>query len=237
MSLRFASETPPFPALQRLQALTPLDPAAIVAVSSAIAGAHSAPARRDFIIEGSAVTGPRLIVEGWAARVRIMPDGRRQFLSFLLPGDVIGLCDQPTPIACSTITALTRMKLCDAPLAVQSPSLYEAYAISRALDELYLLEHVARLGRMNAQERIYSLLLELNERLSLTGLAQHGGFDIPLTQEMLADALGLTSVHVNRMLQVARQLGAIDWRGRSVVLYDPADLARQIGRAPARVSG
>jgi CRP-like cAMP-binding protein len=95
---------------------------------------------------------------------------------------------------------------------------------------------VTRLGRLNAQERIGDLLLELNERLALAGLADPQGFAMPLTQEMLADALGLTPVHVNRMLQLARREGDIEWRPGRVTLTDVAALAQKVGRAPVRVS-
>jgi CRP-like cAMP-binding protein len=134
------------------------------------------------------------------------------------------------------VAALTDLVVCTPPGADVSPTLRDAYAMSEALEEAYLLAHIARLGRLHAQERIADLFLELHERLSLNGTAGPRGFDIPLTQEMLGDALGLTSVHVNRMLQAARRDGDLDWRDRRVVLTDPALLARKVGRVPAVVS-
>jgi CRP-like cAMP-binding protein len=223
----------PSPALKRLASLAPLDAPAQAAVTAALADAQPVRARRDIMAEGTAIAAARLIAGGWAARVKILVDGRRQFLSFLLPGDLIGWCRHPAPRAGSTVTALTEVALSPLPTA---PALDDAYAMSAALEEAYLLEHIARLGRLNALERIYSLLLELNERLERNGLAVDGRFDMPLTQEMLGDALGLTAVHVNRMLQEARRAGALDWTGGRIVLHDPAALSRQIGRVPTRVS-
>lgn len=162
--------------------------------------------------------------------------GRRQILSFLLPGDLIGVCNQPSPLAVSTVTAITEIGVCPLPPACEAPALAQAYTMSLALESAYLLDQIARLGRLSAQERIYSLLLEIHERLQLNGMAEAGAFDVPLTQEMMADALGLTSVHVNRMLQIARRQGDLQWRNGRVKLINPAELARQIGRSPARVS-
>lgn len=224
------------PALTRLAALAPLDAEASVAVATAIDHAATMRPRAELAVEGRRIAGPRLIVSGWAARTKIMPDGRRQFLSFLLPGDLIGMCRQPRPIATSTIVALTPVATCAAPPADVSPWLAEAYAMSAALEEAYLLAHIVRLGRMHAQERIADLLLELLERLTLNGMASGGQFEMPLTQEMLGDALGLTSVHINRMLQAARREGDIVWRERQVELVDPEKLAERMGRRPMLVS-
>ena len=79
-------------------------------------------------------------------------------------------------------------------------------------------------------------LADLRKDYTLAGLAEADGFAMPLTQEMLADALGLTSVHVNRMLQLARREGDIGWRPGRVTLVDVEELAHKVGRAPVRVS-
>ena len=221
------------PALRRLASLAPLDTWSFDAIEAALAKRQRVRRRRDIIGEGKPVAGARRIVSGWAARVRIFADGRRQFLSFLLPGDLIGLCRQPEALAVSTVTTLTEVEICPAP---ESTALETVYAVSSALEEAYLLEHITRLGRMSALERIYSLFLEFHERLSRNGLATKEGFDMPLTQEMLGDALGLTAVHINRMLQDARRADILELNGGRVRLCNPAMLAQQIGREPIRVT-
>lgn len=223
-------------AKQRLAALTPLDAAALDALDDALAKPTTVRQRRDIVSRQAEIPGPRIIVSGWAARARTLADGRRQFLSLFLPGDLIGFCRQPRPLAVFSVVALTDVTLCPAPAPATSPALARAYAMGAALDEAYQLEQIARLGRLNAQERIYSLLLELNERLALAGLASGGMFELPLTQEIVADTLGLTSVHINRMLQIARRAGDVVWRGGHVHLRDPAATARLIGWSPPRVS-
>lgn len=221
------------PALRRLASLGPLDTWSFDAIEAALAKRQRLRRRRDIVGEGKPIAGARLIVSGWAARVRILADGRRQFLSFLLPGDLIGLCRQPEPLAVSTVTTLTEVEICPAP---ESAALETIYSTSAAIEEAYLLEHITRLGRMSALERIYSLLLEFHERLLRNGLATETGFDLPLTQEMLGDALGLTAVHVNRMLQDARRADILELNGGRVRLFNPEALAELIGREPVRVT-
>ncbi|MEH3036361.1 MAG: Crp/Fnr family transcriptional regulator [Sphingomonas adhaesiva] len=222
-------------ALLRLAALTPLAPATLSTLSAAIAQAEPLRARRELLTEGRAIETPLLLVRGWAARVRQLPDGRRQFLNFLVPGDVIGLSDVPRALSPATIIAVTDVMVATPPDASELPDVAAAYAIARALDEAHLLAQIVRLGRLNAQERIADLLLELHERLTLNGLARGNAFDVPLTQEVLADALGLTSVHVNRMVQQARRDGDLQWKGGRVTLTDPVALAQKIGRQSPRV--
>ena len=225
------------PALNRLSRLAPLDPVAVTALTEAMSRPQQLRPRRDLVVEGRDIAGPQWILAGWAARVRILPDGRRQFMSFYLPGDLIGATHQARPIAPATVIALTETVVCPAPAAPAGSGLAQAYAVAEALDEAYLLSHVVQLGRLNAQERISDFLLEIYERLSLAGLTVGGSFEMPLTQEMLADALGLTPVHVNRMIQQARRDGELMWKSGRILLRDPERTARTIGRQSPQVTG
>lgn len=237
MSIRpVAGAASPPPAMTRLSRLAALAEADLAALRAAEADGKVVRARREILAEGQEITETRLLLAGWAARVRLLPDGRRQFLNFLLPGDLVGCCGHSRPLAVATVTALTDVTLATAPPGAGSAALREAYAVSRAMEEAHLLAQVVRLGRLNAQDRIGDLLLELDERLRLAGLAGPDGFELPITQETLADALGLTSVHINRMLQLMRRDGGVVWRQGRVRLPDPAGLALRIGRAPVRVT-
>ncbi|WP_322965216.1 Crp/Fnr family transcriptional regulator [Sphingomonas fuzhouensis] len=224
-------------AIRRLTALTPLDETDLACLDAAADRARGYPLRHAFMTIGRPMPEPLLLLHGWAARVRILPDGRRQFMSFYLPGDVIGSAHQALPIASATVIALTECTACPAPAAPAGSGLAQAYAVGEALDEAYLLGHVVQLGRLNAQERIGDFLLEIYERLSLAGLTVGGSFEMPLTQEMLADALGLTPVHVNRMIQQARRDGELMWKSGRVLLRDPERTARTIGRFSPQVTG
>jgi CRP-like cAMP-binding protein len=220
----------------RLAALADLDDRALAALEEAGAEARVVRARRELLAEGGGIGAPRIIAEGWAARARTLPDGRRQLLNLLLPGDIIGIAAHPRPLAPCTVVALTEVAVCAAPPADAGEPLARAYATSHAIEEAHLLAQITRLGTMSAQERIGDFLLELLERLTLAGLAADGGFDVPLTQETLADALGLTPVHVNRVIQLMRRDGDLSWKGGRVTLHNPAGLAGSVGRVPVRVS-
>jgi CRP-like cAMP-binding protein len=224
------------PAIRRLSALAPLDEDAHLALGLAIRKSRTVAPRRELLVEGAEIKERLLILNGWAARFRQLEDGRKQIVSLLLPGDLVGLCDQEQPLATASITAITSLEVCAVPDRTASHALARAYALSRALDDAYLTAQVVRLGRMNAYERIADLMLELLERMELAGLAQTGRYHLPLTQEALADMLGLTSVHVNRTLQAMRRTGEVSWKGRDLSIASPSSLYRQIGRARPRIS-
>ena len=101
------------------------------------------------------------------------------------------------------------------------------------LEETRLFDHIVRLGRQSAFERVTHLLLELHERLAVVGLAFENRFPLPLTQEVLADALGLSIVHVNRTLQQLRRGGLIDTRAGWVTLRDHEQMASLANFRPA----
>lgn len=220
-------------AIQRLQSLTSLDSQALEVLTNSLARPQNLKPGEELFSEGWSVGRPRVVVDGWLARVRQLPDGRRQLVSFALPGDTIGHCQlEGAPASCATV-ALNAAQVCPLPDPDRSVSLARAYAVSRALGEVYLMAQVTRLGRLNAHERIIDLLLEFYERLHSAGQAEGGSFRIPLTQETLADALGLTPVHLNRTLQQSRRAGELTWVGREVTLCNLARLAALSGRAPA----
>lgn len=155
---------------------------------------------------------PWIIASGWACRLRTLPDGRRQIFSFLLPGDTLGMGDDHSPLMTTSVLALTRLDLLDGSQlkdAIQDasdcPELRKACDIDLAMQEKWLLDHTVRLGRLTAYERIAHLLLELDYRLELAGLSDHGTFPLPITQAQFGDALGLSIVHVNRTLQELRR--------------------------------
>ena len=223
-------------AVTRLNALSPLDHDAMAALRTAAGRPRKFRSGRELLAERQEITETLLILDGWAARQRILEDGRRQIVEFLLPGDLIGSCDYTRPVVSVPVVALTEVVACVAPDPGISASLSRAYALSRALGEVRLAAQITRLGRMNAQDRIVDLLLELSERLAAAGLATRTRFMLPLTQELIADAIGLTTVHVNRTLQTLRQAGALTLKGRELIIPNPNTLRQSIGRQPMRIT-
>jgi CRP-like cAMP-binding protein len=226
------------PAITRLAALAPLDAQDLAALQAAARDVCRVAARREVLGEGQPIARASILLSGWACRVQMLTDGRRQIVSLMLPGDLIGMCRQRDAVASSGVLALSDVATClaPAPREGQRGGLGEAYAMSGALDEAYLLRNITRLGRLSAYERVADWLLEMHERLTLAGIASGNQFPMPLTQEMLADALGLTSVHINRTLQTMRRDGAVTLRAGTVVLSDPERLASLVDRRPVRVT-
>lgn len=162
-------------------------------------------------------SGARLcfLVAGWACRLRILADGRRQIFSILLPGDLVN-CQRLlsfgssiSVIALSPVTTVEAKGLLDAADDAGNAGIKCAVDLLAAREERGMLDHVVRLGRLTAYERVAHWLLEVRDRLEVTGLAGPDGFPMPLTQETLADLLGLSNVHVNRVLQQLRRDGML----------------------------
>ena len=157
----------------------------------------------------------RLVTSGWAAYTHDLSGQRRQILQFVLPGDLL-MADMPFSRQIGGPTALTRVST----TSLRSPS-FRATQQARALADCLesgLLHHLMRIGRMSAYERLLDMLVELHDRLASVGLAGHGSFEFPLTQSCLADALGLSTVHVNRTLQQLKADGRIAHSGSIVTI-------------------
>jgi CRP-like cAMP-binding protein len=212
-------------AVTRLANLAPLSESDHAALRDAEAGRRRIPAHREIQAEGARAGDPLLLLSGWAARVRSFSDGRRQILAVVLPGDLIGGWhhgDLPAPIS---VVALSEVAVIPAPAARPGTGLAMAYAAAAAAEERCLYRQIARLGRLSAYERVADWLLEIHDRLAAAGLANGNSFPMPLTQEVLADALGLTSVHINRTLQSMRRDGVVDLRSGTARLPDLQQLA------------
>lgn len=166
-------------------------------------------ARRNLIREGDRPDYVLLMIEGWAARYKLLPDGARQITAFLIPGD---FCDLHITILGEMdhgITTLTRSKVAFIPRAkmdalTDRPSLVKAFWWATLVDSAVLRAWIVNVGRRDAFEAVGHLVCELYVRMKNIGLVDGRRFEVPLTQEELADALGLTSVHVNRVLQRLR---------------------------------
>jgi CRP-like cAMP-binding protein len=217
--------------LNRMRTLGPVCPE-IVALIQGLRDAQALKAGAELISERDLANKPRFLISGWAARVRWLPDGRRQIVSLVLPGEALGLCLRPSPLALCTTVALTTVQVFDAaPVqrAVLDPDprwsgLRDLIHISASLDEAYLLNNIVRLGRQTAYERMCHLLLEIHERLAMAGVGEGDSFPMPLIQEMLADATGLSIVHANRTLQHLRREHLLDLHGGRARLLDRAAL-------------
>lgn len=215
------------PVLRRLRALTQLTDADLQLVRGLSDRRERHGAGEELTVEGQAGRRARFVVSGWACRQRVLPDGRRQIFGFILPGDPVGLGERPNAPALCSIVAVTSLETVDAEPVVEaaasgaSPGLARAVAMSRVEEEALLLDHLVRLGRQSAYERVAHFLLEMRQRLEIAGLGDRQRFPVPLTQEVLADALGLSIVHVNRTLQQLRRERLLELRSGVAILLQP----------------
>jgi CRP-like cAMP-binding protein len=234
MTSRFKPRIAPRPletVARRLRTLAPLTDAEMELLSSLSDRRERHAPGDELMSEGQTARRPRFLVTGWAASQRMLSDGRRQIFGIFLPGDGIGICERPAPPALSAVAALTALETVDAePVleAVQAgraPGLGRALSISAVLDQMRMLDHIVRLGQQTAYERLAHFLLEMQRRMEAAGLGDAQRFPLPLTQEMLADALGLSIVHVNRTLQQLRRERLIELRSGVAILLQPDALA------------
>jgi CRP-like cAMP-binding protein len=224
--------------LTRLTALAPLTADDKGRINDAVAARTVVPPRRDLVSEGERITGVRLLIDGWAFRTQMVQNGYRQIIGLVLPGELIGMCARRNAVGVTTTTTLTEVVTCPAPMpdsTDEHSGLFQAYAMSAALEEAYLCRQITRLGRMSASERLTDWLLEVHDRLLLAGIASHDEFELPLTQEMIADVLGLTSVHVNRMIKLLRKSGLVTLGAKRVKIQDRKLTERVVCYSPVKV--
>jgi len=182
------------------------------------------------ISDGQVDGGAYVLLAGWAYRFRMFEDGRRQILRLFLPGDFIGLNASYLGLPGQAIAALTDVQLArfDSKHLMEhlrrSPRLWLAFLWSATRDRFITEERVASIGRRSAYERLAHTLLELYLRLELIGEATADAYSLPLTQEHLADLLGLTSIHVNRVLNRLKKDGLIATEARTIRLLSREQL-------------
>lgn len=172
------------------------------------------------------------VLSGWAFRYRMLSDGRRQIFNFLLPGDFIGLQDQLGQASPHGVEALTHTQLCVFPLRQlwdlysQHPSLGFDITWLCAHEELIVDENLLTVGRRSAYERIAMLMIHLYKRAQSSGLGSDTGVPFPLTQQHIADALGLSLVHVNKTMKRLQAAGLYSLKGGRLILTKPAAMER-----------
>lgn len=230
--------------IRRLSHFAHLTAEEIMLLRSVAASPEPVPAGTEIIHEGQLLDRPSALMAGWACRYRALPDGRRQIFDFILPGELYGMCHRPKAMALTTGITLTPAIIADAAAVrdaiVNKPEQFrnlEAALFSTAsLDEAYLLNQVVRIGRQTAYERVSHLILELHARLQTVGLADDWSYTLPLTQEILADALGLSVVHLNRTLQQLRREGLIEFRSGKMTILQPGSLEQVANFRPPKIT-
>lgn len=180
----------------------------------------------ELVAQGVASRSAAVIAAGWAVRTRELPDGRRQIINFLVPGDIAGLSAGILHVADHSVVAITNMRIAVVSLEnlarqlSDNARLFAALCWMVAQEESIVAEHLVDMGQRKSVERMAHLILELLVRLEAVGLAEDNSFVFPVSQELLGQALGISLSHVNRTLQRLRAAGLIQFRSRKIVVRD-----------------
>lgn len=171
--------------------------------------------QRALITEGDAVSNCCVILSGYCVRYKIVGDGGRQILSIHMQGDLVDLQNALLGVADHGVQALTFCKMAKIPieairqLSEARPTIKDALWYDTLVDGSIHREWVANIGRRDGQTRIAHLLCEFALKLDAVSLGDQLDYELPMTQEQLADATGMTPVHVNRVLQALAREGLI----------------------------
>ena len=182
-----------------------------------------------------------IICSGWATSSIALPDGRRQILSFLLPGDIASLAGLFEPVCGPLIEAVTdvscrtfkRGELKSVLLSRQD--LLEKMTRNLLEEKKQADELAVDLGRRTAEERLSRLILKLQERLAKRGMVRNQSFEFPLRQWQIADATGLTPVHVSKVLGELQRAKLIEIKERWLTILDLPELRRVADRCVIKV--
>ena len=212
--------------LDLLRGFDALDAAARAALEGACAGVISVAPDTDLRREGEALDRLHVLVDGWACRTKLLVDGRRQIPMLLLPGDICDLDGLESPRLPYGVITLTPCRVAVWSHHALATVMRDHPSIGAALLRLALVENammtqgIVVLGRHCAREKVAHLLCEIVVRLEAVGRAEPDRYDLPLTQAEMADVLGLSSVHINRVLQDLRGAGLIHLAAERLTVLD-----------------
>lgn len=221
--------------IEKLCRFGPLAGRDVTALARATENGKTVAKRHDLIREGDRPGVVFVMLDGWACRYKILPGGARQVLGFLMPGDScdlhIGLLAKMDhsiqTITKARVATISRVEMDT--LLEGHQAIAKAMYISQLIDEGTMRAWITSIGRRVSIERVAHLLCELFLRAKNVGLIKQPPFEIPLSQAMLADSLGMTAIHINRVLKQLRLDEAIALSRGSVTVLDPSKLAQTAG--------
>jgi CRP-like cAMP-binding protein len=194
------------PFVLRLRQYTPISETDIAGLRAIVERKFTIGKKRDVILEGYETRKLHIVERGFAARYKLLHNGKRQVLSIIMPGDVIGMPSAFFASSLYSVTALSDMTVQMIPLrsfldlCLRAPRLAVAMLWYSQNELAAHSDHIVDVGRRSPLERVAHFLLKLNSRLQSAGCAEDDGFEMPLSQEIIGDLLGLSAPHVNRML-------------------------------------
>jgi CRP-like cAMP-binding protein len=226
-----AKPAPTDPLSRKLAQWVALSPQEIAVLRDLQSATRVVARRRDIITEGRKYDGLLVLITGSAMRYRVLHDGRRQVLNIVLPGDFIGFPGCFFDRALYSIAALSETVVSAIPFAhllrlfEAHPRLAATIFWSFSCEAAMYAEHLIDVGRRSALERVAHLLLELLTRLQAIGQADERSYQLPLTQELIGDALSLSLPRVNHALRQLREGGLVAIDKRRLIIKDLEGLA------------
>jgi CRP-like cAMP-binding protein len=214
------------PLIRRLVQLVDLSPEEVTILEGLQSNTRLVRRNREIVTQGRRYDTLFVMIDGISIRYRVLRDGRRQILNIALPGDFIGFPACFFEHALYPISALTDVVVAPISFAVlidlfeRHPHLATAIFWSFSSEAAIYSERLTDIGRRTALERIAHFLLELLVRFQIIGLADECSFPMPLTQELLGDALSLSLPHVNRTLRQLREDGLASIEAHHVIIRD-----------------
>ena len=221
--------------IRKLSGHAPLPAEDVELLESACGKQRDVSALQDLILEGDRPGPVFIVLEGWACRYKLLPEGTRQITSFLMPGDCCDLHASVLERMEHSIATLTPARIAMVPrkrmeeLIFTRPFITRAFWWTQLVDEDTLRAWIVSMGRRDSLQRVAHLMCEIYARARNIGLTAGNRFELPLTQTVIGDALGLTPVHVNRVLRTLRLSGVMTLSGGTLIISDIAGLAKVAG--------
>lgn len=227
------------PLTRKLSAFVALSAAELDVLERLHQRRRSFAAGQSLVHQGQAGQAAYILSAGWVCSYKIQPDGTRQIVDFQVPGDFLGLRSvllRTSDHSFEPVVDIQAAEVLTGDLLKafsQTPRLATAILWAASRDEAMVVEHLVGIGRRDAGARMAHFLLELGSRLALVGMGSKDGFDCPLTQYHLADALGLSAIHVNRVLRQLRESGLVTFRDGYVTFHNYHRLVERAAFDPA----
>lgn len=221
--------------IRKLERFASLHKTDVAALTKATANARWVKPRHDLIREGDRPGVVFVILEGWAFRYKILPSGTRQVLAHLMPGDscdlhIALLAEMDHSIQTTTRAFVATIDRVEMDLLLERhPGIAKAMYIGQLIDEGTMRAWITSMGRRSSVERVAHLMCELYLRARNIGLTEEDHLKLPLSQAMLADSLGMTAVHLNRVLKKLRLDNAMTLQRGSLTITDATKLAQIAG--------
>lgn len=219
------------PFLARLASYVKLSDEELILLARSVSSSRRLSPHSEVLAQGRQSNSVFVVLRGFACRFKVLSNGRRQITSYLVPGDICDyrfLANRPadqgtTTLSPTTIGAIPLEAM--ASICERFPHITNALLSASAVDEAIGREWMINLGQRTAVQRTAQVICELYVRLYTVGLTDRLSFNLPITQSELGEALGLSTVHVNRTLQELRRADLITLKSGVVTILDVDRLA------------